>query len=712
MKKIELEQQRCSKVIDYLKKEIDCLQDKYNLLSRQFKDSLLNNGKIKIKDGNELAFYESSVELNQQEQELVIQDHFINSIYQKKLTYQKMVNNPYFGRIDYLDNETRDSNTIYIGISSFSYNDQEYIIDWRSKIAGLFYESGTENDNMKVLLKRQFVINNGKIELVQDVDDEVITDKVLLNVLSNHSNSKMKHIVNTIQSEQNQIIRNETKKHLLINGVAGSGKSAVLMQRIAYLLYRQRDYLDNSEVLMITPNKVFSNYLSEVLPSLGEADVLRYDVNSYIEQLTNMVIKNLDDLKSSEIHRQMNQMDTVLRFKELVLNTNKIHFKPIYLKNKEQLFTISQLEKLWYTLDNQQSVDQRLQTMILKLQRHLQLLKDNYKQSDEIQEFMEVNGEDYYEQMMQNDPTLTVDEIQDNLIELITNDKFSFASQQIENLKFINYPKQYFDILGNTLLDSSDKEEYIVETIKRFQNSEIAMEDFCYYLSMKIIMSGNIKVSPCKELFIDEIQDLKLSQLLLISSLYPNARYTFCGDLNQDINNNNTISNLSRLINNDFWEIQLNQSYRNTKEITDLATAVIKKEITSVNRSGCKPQVILTNNYIDKIKDIYETVDQRIAVITQTEQEAKNIYKQLHGLSVKLVDNNHPSLDSKLLVMPLDIAKGLEFDIVILLETDKIKSDNQLYTMITRAMHKLIIMDSNKPLWLDKINNHLYEVID
>ena len=712
----KLEQQRCQNVIKLLQTTLKDMENTNDELLSQAKHVLSETANFQIKDGNDTALFESSVEVQQHEKELLLYEHQMQYLAKKQKLYRYMLDKPYFGRLDFVD-DTNQLTTIYLGISDFEKNDINYVTDWRTPITSLFYNGKlglqtyqVENNNYQVdvRLKRQFLIEHGQIEVMQDTS-QVITDEVLLTVLSNQASAKMQQIVATIQAEQNDIIRDMQHKYLLINGVAGSGKTSVLMQRIAYLVYQKRQFLSVDDCLMIAPNKVFSRYVSDVLPSLGEEDIYRYDADKFIQQIAFSHIEEWQHARYAELRQQLKTLPNLLRFKQIIENIKQPVFKPIYLSKHEQIITVKKLQNLWSQLDSSMQTSQKMQILQQHLAKQLQKIKYQYAHSAEMEERLELEGSELYENLMQANASLSIDEIKEEIATQLAEEKFQLAEKNINNFNFINYPKQYLSILQQ-VMPHEQIQDYKKDFVKEFKDRTMCFVDFCLYTIMKKMMMNVPVKHVYKEIFIDEVQDVEPVFLMLLKTLYPNANFTMAGDLNQSFNNAETISRLQEIINLDLYEIRLTKSYRNTKEISQFANAIIPTRVQTVNRDGVKPEIIVT---ADQIATIQKTIKhkQRVAIITRTAQKAQIVAEELSAMNAHLVTNQNSNLDANLLVLPIELAKGLEFDVVILLETDNILLGNELYTMVTRAMHELYVVAQKQPKWLNKVDSKLYQLI-
>lgn len=288
---LSMEQQRVQDVVKQIQSELNQLKETVTHDSAEQKKRLKESGEIKINQGSSESMWESAGELRLIEQDLMIRSKTLLKNQNRVMALEKMVDDPYFGRIDYEDEFGQE--TIYIGISSVFDEYDNLVVDWRSPIASLYYEGnvgdtislkiGEEKLALLIELKRQFLIRQAKIIQLLDTDN-VMGDPYLLEALEDRSTYQMGAVISTLQKQQNQIVRDTSAKITLIEGVAGSGKTVVLMQKIAYLLYTFRDQLKASEIILFSPNKIFQTYISQVLPELGELNVTSHTFPEFMNQ--------------------------------------------------------------------------------------------------------------------------------------------------------------------------------------------------------------------------------------------------------------------------------------------------------------------------------------------------------------------------------------------------------------------------------------------
>lgn len=383
MNERQKEQQHVNETIALIHREQAILSQQKQELAAKMDDQLKEIADKKIRGGDSEAFYESVIEYQQHEQELLIKYQTAESQEKRVKTLTTMAGNPYFARIDF--KEEQETETLYLGIASLRDKDEETIvIDWRAPIANLyyegelgetFYETDTDRFTVELLLKRQFKIQNGEILSMVDTS-EIINDEFLLEILDEASSSQMRNIVSTIQKAQNQIIRDTTNKFLLIEGIAGSGKTSALLQRVAFLLYRNRKWLDEKQVLLFSPNHLFSDYISMVLPSLGESEVPTRTFHHFIQLI----------LTGYEVTKETQQEETFLsgdddaieKIKSSLFLVEKINryvrsiapIGPLFrdLKIQGQTYLTKEQIRRWYQeTNNELPIYQRTQLLQTKL---------------------------------------------------------------------------------------------------------------------------------------------------------------------------------------------------------------------------------------------------------------------------------------------------------------------------------------------------------
>ena len=755
MNERELESIHLNKTIDFIKNEQDVIQKQQKENTNFFQKELKEISDKKIRTGSEESFYESVLEYQQHEQELTMRYKTSESQEKRIKNLQVMEDNPYFARIDFKEDE-EPKETLYLGIDSLrDPSDEPIIIDWRAPIANLYYEgelgtayyeTDSEKFEVELLLKRQFKIQEGKLLSMVDTS-EMINDEFLLDVLDEASSAQMKNIVSTIQKAQNEIIRDTHSKYLLIEGIAGSGKTSALLQRIAYLLYHNRQWLDEKEVLLFSPNHLFSDYIARVLPSLGETEVPTQTFRSFLSGLLPQLTISQKEQQEEETFLSSEQ-DPIKRLKSSVSLVSELEkygkliasHGPLFrdLKVKGTTYIKKSDIRKWYQETNfllpLYQRTQLLQTKILKKIGGLE--KEEAKK-----EWVRKAAEEKMEIAVKNDPNMEYSETKERQLlrkykKQIAHRKFRSLQKGIESYQFVNLPKQYIHFLSqtsSTLLEQyniSTKEwQHSIKNIqKNIRNKELSQSDgLLYFLLMKQLYPVYVE-EKARLIFIDEMQDFPPAQVALLRSLYPKAGFTICGDLNQKVFGNETIINhLEELFPKEsITHYQLTTSYRSTKEITDFSNQLLTQEeiVVTTARNGKKPvwrQLDSEESGIYWLEKTFlntePTNSWRTAIICKTGQECQDLYQKLSDKSkqnVQLILSEEDFMKRSTLIIPAFLAKGLEFDRVLAWNIGQnfTTSNDQLifYTLVTRAMHELQLISFEKCPLQEKIAPNYYEL--
>lgn len=704
------EQQRVTEVTAKMAYDEQIAQENLDYERLEAKKALLKNGKLKIRDGNEEALRESSFRVQQQEDELAMAEHKMEQWEHQCFVLSKMKTNPYFGRIDFAEEEEEE--TLYFGISSYQNDGVQYVYDWRAPVANLFYSDRlgwqsypVEGGEVKVQLKkkRQFIIHNRQIEVMEDTD-QTIGDDVLLQVLSDQSTAHMKQIVSTIQQEQNALIRNP-HPYLLIEGVAGSGKTSVLMQRMAYLLYQERTHLTADDILMLSPNPVFSEYVSQVLPSLGEENIYRIEWIPFVEQMMGHQVTCCPK-KWHAIQEWLQSMEAVQSLADYFdqLKIKGLQFKAISLPDNQILMTRKQLAQTFHQLAGDMNVWQQIDLLQQQLERQLQQLKNQYAHSEEMEKRLDVEGGELYEQLMNEDPTQTFDEVKEELVQQLATQTFQRPLHQVKQMRWINYYMQYLHFL--TWLTPfvpesirSDWADYIHWVQANLKQGKMTLVDSQYYFILRKTLTQQSLRKEYQWVFIDEVQDYTPLNMQFLICAFPKASYTMAGDTNQLIfHNQHALSDMETIFKHEIDHHQLLTSYRSTGAITKLAASILNQtSIVKVARPGKTPEILCQPTDEQWLK-VAQQRGGRLAIITRTAEEAQSFYQRYHGVLPELVHltPGHLTHQHSLFVLPLSLAKGLEFDEVVVYQADDYDLNNkagqiEFYTAVTRAMHHLIL---------------------
>ena len=579
--------------------------------------------------------------------------------------YNGILSSAYFGRIDF--KTTDDITKVYIGITGLRDDNNNYIFDWRAPICGLFYDNvfGTTEYEApigkikgNVTLRRQYKISNDIIERIIESDIN-IDDEVLQDVLLSNSSEKMKNIVTTIQKEQNVVIRNTKDRFLIVQGVAGSGKTSVALHRIAYLLYKEK--LNYNNILIFSPNNIFSDYISDVLPELGEENVL----NTTFNDLINTYLKG---------PRQIENFSDFLERKYEEKDNNKYNYMNI--KDDIDSYIVEFLNSKVFKRDL------NINNTFFSRYELNELLIGKYKKLPFLERILNVG------EYICNKSNLLFSKNKNKLRSKITNE--------------LNIDLDPINIYNNFLKCINSGREI---------NDKILYDDLTNIIYIYFEINGYPYNTEIKHIVVDEAQDYSLLQFSILKRIFPYAYFTILGDVNQMTNpccSYSSLYEINNVFDNNSHFIQLNKTYRSSAEIIDFANSILDiKRIKSVRGNIGFPVLQRKDNKsIDSIFDDISLLKSNgmktIAIITKNKKETNDLYKKINKITLNIpVVKNKISKDS-VCILPSYISKGLEFDGVIAYTDDDsyyhdINEDKHLfYVVCTRAQHQLIVYNQKK----------------
>ena len=626
----------------------------------------------------------------------------------KILLLEKMIKSPYFARIDFKFDDEDEFEKIYIGRSSLRKNSYQemYVYDWRSPIASIFYRFMTGEAfydapcgrvTGELNLKRQYEIKNGKLEYFFDSDAQIV-DEFLRQLLSQNTTAKMKAIVETIQHEQDVVIRDMENDLLMVQGVAGSGKTSIALHRAAYLMYQGlQTKLSANNIMIISPNSIFEQYISNVLPELGEDNVISSvfedilsalligrKIQSRNDFLENLIVNS----KYKEISRNSIEFKTSSFFREILdqflidIPRQWIEFEDVYYEGK-------------CVVSRQILKDKILGRTETPLGIKLEQLEDYILE----QIFGTGKGRGHKEEK-----NLIKQEIQKFIkIDIVELYKILFSNEAY-----------FYSLLQNSNLSQGIKSiwEYTRENLEAdrlYYDDAIAIA----YLYLKIY--GTNKYKNIKQVVIDEAQDYYPLQYEIFNLLFSNAKFTILGDMKQTLAKKEDISfyeQIQKILNKKKSSlIMLDKSFRCTNEILNFSLKFIEQssQIKSFNRNGDSPKVYIADNseiFIDEIvKEInlcQEKGFQSICLICKTEKNSIYLFNKIkHKLDIQLIKNGSVSDLQGVFILPVYMSKGLEFDAVLICDADSQNyhdedDKNLLYVACTRALHKLSLFCENE----------------
>ncbi|WP_312025539.1 RNA polymerase recycling motor HelD [Listeria booriae] len=674
---------------------------------------------------------------------------------------RKLKDSPYFARVDFTPDDTKETTPIYIGIAGLSNEtEDDYLIyDWRAPISSMYYDFSpgpAEYASMEKIisgtmdLKRQFIIRHGELQSMFDTN-VAIGDELLKEVLGNNASDKMKNIVATIQKEQNQIIRNVKNNYLIVQGVAGSGKTSVALQRAAYLLYHYKEELNNDNMLLFSPNPLFSSYIASVLPDLGETSIQQLTFQAYVEKRlgNHLAIESpfsqMEYLLTTEnaARKAGIRFKASLAFKEYIdqyaeqLSTGGLVFKNIALRGNI-IISKEAIGAYFYSLDHTISIPNRMSMTKDWLLEELAFLEKEERDKDWVKDEAELlDIEDYtevYHDLQDNAEDDTFDDFDKELKILtakIARKYFRKIRAAVSKLKFLHITALYKNLFDVQADDASLPENWdavCIYTLESLRQKELLYEDTSPYMYLEDKLTRLKTNTQIKHLFIDEAQDYSPFQFFVLQQLFPSARMTILGDIHQAIYmhtlNSATLFSGEEVQTDNTEKIELHKSYRSTRQIVDFTRHLLAVDlaIEPFERDGEKPSLVLCMDGQERDEKLRHTLSGlvgkeygTIAVICKTVAESAAMYEQLSpAFDVQLATEHSYSYDSGIIVLPAYLAKGIEFDAVIIPDAsahnyEKSFEQNLFYTACTRAMHELVLFAvGDKTPFMDRVPADFY----
>ncbi len=735
-----------------LKKSIKSAEGEARELNSHFFDD------VKLDYDGYSTSMETALSIHQQQQLLSEREHAWQHSAKQLDTVERLEKRPYFARVDFKENGEDKPETIYIGLGSFADKDDHFLIyDWRAPISSIYYDgklgkvtyNSPEGEiTVDMTKKRQFMIEDGKIINMFDTN-ESIGDQMLLSVLSEKSSTQMKSIVTTIQREQNKIIRNTSADLLFVQGAAGSGKTSAILQRIAFLLYRYRGNLTSSDVIMFSPNQLFNDYIKNVLPEMGEQNMVQMTYWQFVaRRLPGMNVESLfkqfedqtADTSISKFKDSVSFFNLLTRYAKR-LNKRGVIFKNIYFRDKKKpYFDKDKIKEIYYSFNENYSLANRIdatrEELIKMLNRKITPETKRAWVARTIEGMSQQELNDLYDRPDQEFESEAKEEA--FLGRKIVLAALKGVHKRILHNHFLNMRAQYLSFLRAVpkMVDLSkwdiDEDEWMkhVEDVKdNFKKHDIAMSDVSAYLYLYDLVTGRRTDFEMRYAFIDEIQDYTPFQLAYLKYNFPRAKFTMLGDLNQAIFTKDEGCSLLKQISGLFDPkktdvVQLTKSYRSTKELTNFTKQILRQgeKIEAFNRKGPKPVIwgrktdkeavaVLSNVLRDNEKHKMTT-----AVITKDLASAKFVHKMLEdrGEKATLIATANQRLVDGTLIIPSYLAKGLEFDAVIMWGASKenyhrLDETQLVYTITSRAMYKLDIIYTGEKSPLLDVDKSTYE---
>lgn len=735
-----------------LKKSIKSAEGQARDLNSHFFDD------VKLDYDGYSTSMETALSIHQQQQLLSEREHAWQHSAKQLDTVERLEKRPYFARVDFKEQGEKKPETIYIGLGSFADKDDHFLIyDWRAPISSIYYDGklGQVSYNspegkitVDMTKKRQFMIEDGKIVNMFDTN-ESIGDQMLLEVLSEKASTQMKSIVTTIQQEQNKIIRNTSADLLFVQGAAGSGKTSAILQRIAYLLYRYRGNLTSSDVIMFSPNQLFNDYIKNVLPEMGEQNMVQMTYWQFVaRRLPGMNVENLfkqfedqnSDTNISKFKGSVDFFNLLTRYAKH-LNKRGVIFKNIYFRDKKKpYFDKEKIKEIYYSYNENYNLANRIDTtreeLIKMLNRKITPEAKKAWVARTIEGMSQSELNELYDRPDQEFESEAKEEA--FLGRKIVLKALKGVHKRILHNHFINMRAQYLSFLravpkmvdlAKWDITEDDWLHHIDEVKENFKKHDITITDVSAYLYLYDLITGRRTDYEMRYAFIDEIQDYTPFQLAYLKYNFPRAKFTMLGDLNQAIFTKDESRSLLKQISGLFDPektdvVQLTKSYRSTKQLTNFTKQILRQgeKIEAFNRQGPKPVIWGRDNdekAIDVLVDVLRDNEKRkmtTVIITKDLASAKFVHEELSKKKepTTLIATANQCLVDGTLVIPSYLAKGLEFDAVVMWGANKenyhqLDETQLVYTITSRAMYKLDVIYTGEKSPLLDVDPATYE---
>ena len=711
----------------YLKNTVEKIQtllDSYVTSSEEQNKDIIKHRKFLWDNRNEL----DEIEINENCSQVALNEKIHSQKNNKIRTLERQLNSPYFARLDFKEDD-EEADSFYIGLSTIEDRDNFdiYVFDWRSPVANMFYdfESGPAYYDApqrrvtgEIEFTRQYNIKNNKIVFMHN-SNESLCDDALNSMLSGNATDKMKNIVASIQREQNDIIRSDDSKVLFIQGAAGSGKTSIALHRSAYLLYKHRKNLTTDNILIFSPNEVFADYISDVLPDLGESNIQQTTFEIYAARFLpqNYIYENKNDhldyiysdnidktefklrAKSMEYKNTAEFMDILNNF---VLDVPMLvtNIRPIMIDGKE-IIKRKAVERTFFERFNNIPFFNRLD--VIKNSLFSQVETKYLSDKDNV----------YFDYV--EDKKVFYDYCREEVNKQVDSMVSSFNNVYIYKLLWDNIDKYSKDNL----------KEIKDVTLRYLALNEVKYEDITPIVYIRAALEGFKTYDNIKHILVDEAQDYSPLFYEMIKKTFPNASVTIMGDLNQRIDKHSNVKSRDGItkVFNDIKTVVLTKSYRSTFNITNFAKELLDthEPIEAVHRLGDNPAIHITNNNLEKqISEVINNMKNKgyksIAVIGKNKKSCEELFDGLkaHDSNINLITTDKCEFKTGVNIITSYLAKGLEFDGVIIADGEKyieVEDKHLFYTACTRALHELHIFSN---VSLDSIlptDNSLYDLV-
>ena len=597
-----------------------------------------------------------------------------------------LLRQPYFAKVRLRMSPDRPARDVYIGAAGMTdEHSRPLIVDWRNPVAETYYnqENGTTrytvNGRVRTVeleLRRQFDITRDKLNMYFDTT-VAIEDSLLLGALKRHHSEKLKDITATIQREQNQVVRHADVPALLVNGIAGSGKTSVMLQRIAFLLYRERETLSPSQVHLFGPNAVFEHYIDNVLPSMGEANPQVYTWRDFVEA-QGAGGRDLGVYTDPEHLRRLEAELPRLTIEPVDLREIRCD-GTVLLKAGQVDAAVQKCMKFGVgprfcalvTDDLHDRVSRRIAAMA---------------RDEELQE--EMLGLDVDEQVRFFGETVSPEDEKETiaLTRQWLEQRFTAAHDEVDKLTWLRLDRIAMRMLGEPSVSASE------------------------WLYLRLLVTGRGD-KDARFVMVDEVQDYTLAQLMVLARHFSRAHFLMLGDQNQAIREGTAsfgeIRELFARTHGGVDECRLLTSYRSSPEITALFSSLVDMDssvkLASVHREGVAPRIEALPSrdaFVSELRQAVEAAagDNGLTAVVAADDGSVSWLKKQLGDAVVVIKNDQELPAAGVVLLSLRLAKGLEFDHVIVPDAsaetypDTPLARRRLYTAISRAMHRVTLL--------------------
>ncbi|KAB2329977.1 AAA family ATPase [Cytobacillus depressus] len=660
-------------------------------------------------------------------------------------------NKPYFARIDFLREDLQDQEILYIGKTSLysRENQEQIIVDWRSPIANLYYEGRLgevhydayeESFNGYLSLKRQFMIEDGELQEIRDID-LTTTDELLQESLSKSSSNRLTEIISTIQEEQNRIIRADLNKPIIVQGAAGSGKTTIALHRISYFIYQYKENFAPEQLMILAPSRLFIDYISEALPELGVERVRQTTYQEYVQICLGKKLRIVNDNKLVQLLEEPESKECQISawissvkgspvFHVILSNYIKSIYKTFFPKedfmvDKFKLFSHKKFIHLFKNDYNYLPLYKRLDKLKAILQNDVAKKKKNMMSNvetfyDERIERALYHGKDAEKRKQYVSDALDKKALRMDEIKKAIRNAVPSYMRQFPKKTLLQYYHELFSNPANLYnwadggLTEKDAGLLCQYNKRLFAKKKYEREDLALLLYLQVYLFGIPKELKAKNIVIDEAQDYSFMELLSLKKALDTDMFTLVGDLAQGIHSYRGLTSWDGVLDDIFPRAtytELQKSYRTTVEIMEKANELLRllpysfPRVEPVVRHGEQPTFIkrkdrkeLVQQIEAQVSSLKEETFKTFAVIGKTMKDCQLLYslfKEHSDEPVTLLAEQAKIPKDEIVIVPSFLAKGLEFDAVIIISLEESFSPDSeldiklLYVAMTRPLHRL-----------------------